>query len=89
MSILSDIDDQPYDDKDEQSVTAGPLRIDEDDEGDEVDGVEGKLGRPILRPDGPIFDNITVSFQRWSAPYGAKHVGGIPFDMMGRTFRIA
>ncbi|KAK0368167.1 hypothetical protein CLIM01_14476 [Colletotrichum limetticola] len=51
--------------------------------------VVGKPGRPISRPDGPIFDNITVSFQRWSAPYGAKHVSGIPFNITGRTFRVA
>ncbi|KAK1973871.1 hypothetical protein LZ30DRAFT_694734 [Colletotrichum cereale] len=51
--------------------------------------VVGKPGRPISRRHGPMLDNITVSFQRWSAPYGAKHVSGIPFDMTGRTFRIA
>ncbi|KAK1839923.1 hypothetical protein CCHR01_17456 [Colletotrichum chrysophilum] len=51
--------------------------------------VVGKPGRPISRHGSPIFDNITVSFQRWSAPYGAKHVSRIPFDVAGRTFRIA
>ncbi|KAK1990357.1 hypothetical protein LX36DRAFT_705308 [Colletotrichum falcatum] len=51
--------------------------------------VVGKPGRPISRRPGPMLDNITVSFQRWSAPYGAKHVSGIPFDMTGRTFRVA
>ncbi|KAL0929279.1 uncharacterized protein CTRU02_215820, partial [Colletotrichum truncatum] len=51
--------------------------------------VIGKPGQAISKRDGPIFDNIIVSFQRWSAPYGAKHISGIPFDMTGRTFRIA
>ncbi|KAL3290659.1 hypothetical protein RB213_003213 [Colletotrichum asianum] len=51
--------------------------------------VVGKPGRLISRHGGLIFDNITVSFQRWSALYGAKHVSGIPFDVTGRTFRIA
>ncbi|KAH9225256.1 hypothetical protein K456DRAFT_1852614, partial [Colletotrichum gloeosporioides 23] len=51
--------------------------------------IVGKPGRPISSSDSPIFDNITVSFQRWAQPYGAKHVSGIPFDIAGRTFRIA
>ncbi|KAL3291617.1 hypothetical protein RB213_015082 [Colletotrichum asianum] len=51
--------------------------------------VVSKLGRPISRHSRPIFDNITMSFQRWSAPYRAKHVSGIPFDVTRRTFRIA
>ncbi|KAI3573578.1 hypothetical protein IWW34DRAFT_886964 [Fusarium oxysporum f. sp. albedinis] len=36
-----------------------------------------------------FFDNITISFRHWSAPYSAKHVQGIDFDLSGRTFRIA
>ncbi|KAL3290632.1 hypothetical protein RB213_012045 [Colletotrichum asianum] len=51
--------------------------------------VVSKPGQPISRHGGPIFDNITMSFQRWSAPYGAKHVSRIPFDVTRRTFRIA
>ncbi|KAK1994149.1 hypothetical protein LX36DRAFT_584887, partial [Colletotrichum falcatum] len=51
--------------------------------------VVGKPGRPISRRPRLMLDNITVSFQRWLAPYGAKHVSGIPFDMTGRTFRVA
>ncbi|KAJ0360294.1 hypothetical protein COL26b_014121 [Colletotrichum chrysophilum] len=51
--------------------------------------IVGKPGRPISSDDGPIFDNVTISFQRWAKPYGAKHVSGIPFDITGRTFRIA
>ncbi|KAI3571005.1 hypothetical protein IWW34DRAFT_773254 [Fusarium oxysporum f. sp. albedinis] len=36
-----------------------------------------------------FFDNITISLRHWCAPYSAKHVQGIHFDMSGRTFRIA
>ncbi|KAF4969200.1 hypothetical protein FSARC_3530 [Fusarium sarcochroum] len=36
-----------------------------------------------------FFDNITISFRHWSAPYSAKHVQGIDFDLSGHTFRIA
>ncbi|KAL3291024.1 hypothetical protein RB213_002128 [Colletotrichum asianum] len=50
--------------------------------------VVSKPGRPISRHGGPIFNNITISFQRWSAPYGAKHVSRIPFDITRQTFRI-
>ncbi|KAL3290666.1 hypothetical protein RB213_005858 [Colletotrichum asianum] len=38
---------------------------------------------------GPIFDNITMSFQQWSALYGVKHISRIPFNVTRRTFRIA
>ncbi|KAL3290678.1 hypothetical protein RB213_000964 [Colletotrichum asianum] len=51
--------------------------------------VVSKPGRPISRHSRPIFNNITMSFQRWSAPYGAKHVSRIPFNVTRRTFRIA
>ncbi|KAL3290980.1 hypothetical protein RB213_002100, partial [Colletotrichum asianum] len=51
--------------------------------------VVGKPGRPISRHSRPIFDNITMSFQQWSAPYRAKHISRIPFDVTRRTFRIA
>ncbi|KAL3290671.1 hypothetical protein RB213_009689 [Colletotrichum asianum] len=44
--------------------------------------VVSKPGRPISRHNRPIFDNITMSFQRWSAPYRAKHVSRIPFDFI-------
>lgn len=44
--------------------------------------------RPICR-ESHFFDNITISFRQWQAPYSAKHVEGIPFDLAGRTFRIA
>ncbi|KAF6810678.1 hypothetical protein CMUS01_13423 [Colletotrichum musicola] len=30
---------------------------------------------------------VTIDFE--SVPYGAKYISGIPFDIMGRTFRIA
>ncbi|CAG9955653.1 unnamed protein product [Clonostachys rosea f. rosea IK726] len=51
--------------------------------------IVGKPGLPIIRRDGPILDNVTVSFRNWAEPYGAKHVSGIQFDLTGRTFRIA
>ncbi|PON20237.1 hypothetical protein TGAM01_v210879 [Trichoderma gamsii] len=44
--------------------------------------------RPICR-ESHFFDNITISFRQWQAPYSAKHAEGIPFDLAGRTFRIA
>ncbi|KAJ9413529.1 hypothetical protein FOXG_21479 [Fusarium oxysporum f. sp. lycopersici 4287] len=36
-----------------------------------------------------FFDNITISLRDCCAPYSAKHVQGIHFDMSGRTFLIA
>lgn len=48
----------------------------------------GQPLRPICR-DSHFFDNITISFRQWQASYSAKHVEGIPFDLTGRTFRIA
>ncbi|OBS15198.1 hypothetical protein FPOA_13940 [Fusarium poae] len=50
--------------------------------------IVGLPRRPICRP-SHFFDNITISFCHWSAPYSAKHVQGIGFDLSGRTFRIA
>ncbi|OBS16948.1 hypothetical protein FPOA_12498 [Fusarium poae] len=50
--------------------------------------IVGLPRRPICRP-SHFFDNITISFRHWSAPYSAKHVQGIGFDLSGRTFRIA
>ncbi|WKT53995.1 hypothetical protein QSH57_004579 [Fusarium oxysporum f. sp. vasinfectum] len=50
--------------------------------------IVGLPRRPICRP-SHFFDNITISFRHWSAPYSAKHVQGIDFDLSGRTFRIA
>jgi len=51
------------------------------------------VGRPlqaITSRSERIFDNVTVTFQRWSAPYGSKHTAsGLPFDLAGRTFRFA
>jgi hypothetical protein len=49
----------------------------------------GKPMQPIMKADAPFFDNITVSFAQWLAPYAAKRTAGIPFNMEGRTFRIA
>ncbi|KAF9770111.1 hypothetical protein IL306_012386, partial [Fusarium sp. DS 682] len=50
--------------------------------------IVGRPRRPICRP-SHFFDNITISLRHWCAPYSAKHVQGIHFDMSGRTFRIA
>ncbi|KAK2470198.1 hypothetical protein H9L39_18346 [Fusarium oxysporum f. sp. albedinis] len=50
--------------------------------------IVGLPRRPICRP-SHFFDNITISFRHWSAPYSSKHVQGIDFDLSGRTFRIA
>lgn len=50
--------------------------------------IVGLPRRPICRS-SHFFDNITISFRHWSAPYVAKHVQGIDFDLSGRTFRIA
>ncbi|TQN66280.1 hypothetical protein CSHISOI_09207 [Colletotrichum shisoi] len=51
--------------------------------------IVGKPGRPITRRSAPLLDNVIVSFERYSAPYSTKHVGGVLFNMTGRTFRIA
>ena len=51
------------------------------------------VGRPmkaIVHRSARFFDNVTISFADWRAPYRAKHVeGGIGFDLCHRTFRIA
>ncbi|KAI3571220.1 hypothetical protein IWW34DRAFT_898931 [Fusarium oxysporum f. sp. albedinis] len=50
--------------------------------------IVGLPRRPICRS-SHFFDNITISFRHWSAPYVAKHAQGIDFDLSGRTFRVA
>ncbi|KAM6506728.1 hypothetical protein FALCPG4_014960 [Fusarium falciforme] len=50
--------------------------------------IVGRPRRPICRA-SHFFDNITISLRHWNAPYSAKHVQGIHFDLSGRTFRIA
>ena len=56
------------------------------------------VGRPLCTLSQPqvgvrygeaMFDNFDFTFRYWAAPYGAKHVSGINFDLTGRTFRIA
>ncbi|KAF5483097.1 hypothetical protein CGCA056_v015153 [Colletotrichum aenigma] len=44
---------------------------------------------PSRKATGPVFDNIEFSLESYAAPYSAKHIGGIPFDITGRTFRVA
>lgn len=50
--------------------------------------VIGKPGQNISSYNYPPLDNITITFQQWAAPYSAKYVDGIDFDLTGRTFRI-
>lgn len=49
------------------------------------------IGQPLrsICRHSHFFDNITISLRHWQAPYSAKHVEGIPFDLVGRTFRLA
>ncbi|KAJ0335018.1 hypothetical protein KNSL1_013667 [Colletotrichum chrysophilum] len=49
----------------------------------------GKPRSPITKSDGPVFDNIEFSLELYAAPYSVKHISGIPFDITGRTFRVA
>jgi hypothetical protein len=49
----------------------------------------GRPLRPITQPSSRFFDNITVSLKNWRAPYSAKHVHGLSFDLEHRTFRLA
>lgn len=50
----------------------------------------GRPMKPIVHRSERFFDNVTISFQNWAAPYRAKHVeGGIGFDLRHRTFRVA
>jgi hypothetical protein len=52
--------------------------------------IVGRPMKPIVRCSARFFDNVTLSFAHWRAPYRAKHVeGGIGFDLCHRTFRIA
>ncbi|KAH7173114.1 hypothetical protein DER46DRAFT_657782 [Fusarium sp. MPI-SDFR-AT-0072] len=50
--------------------------------------IVGLPRRPICRP-SHFFDNITISFCHWSAPYVAKYTQGIDFNLSGRTFCVA
>lgn len=50
------------------------------------------IGRPLLpisRASDRILDNVTISLQHWQAHYSVKHAKGLPYDMTGRTFRLA
>ncbi|KAH7303017.1 hypothetical protein B0I35DRAFT_485482 [Stachybotrys elegans] len=51
--------------------------------------IVGKPGLCISERNAPILDNFTMSFHNWAKPYGAKHVGGLHFNLTGRTFYIA
>lgn len=49
------------------------------------------IGKPLrpLSQSSTFFDNITISFRNWGAPYSAKHTHGLGFDLEHRTFRVA
>ena len=49
----------------------------------------GRPLKPITQSSSRFFDNITISFKNWRAPYSAKHVYGLSFDLEHRTFRLA
>jgi hypothetical protein len=49
----------------------------------------GRPLKPITQLSSRFFDNITISFKNWRASYSAKHVHGLSFDLMHRTFRFA
>jgi hypothetical protein len=50
----------------------------------------GRPLRPIASRSERIFDNVTVTFQRWGAQYSSKHTtSSLTFDLAGRTFRFA
>lgn len=50
----------------------------------------GQPLKPITRHnEEQFFDNVTVTFGNWLAPYSSKHNHGIPFELDHRTFRIA
>ncbi|CAM1501432.1 Fc.00g034160.m01.CDS01 [Cosmosporella sp. VM-42] len=45
--------------------------------------------KAITKRSERFFDNVTISFQKWSAPYSSKHGPKLPFDLAHRTFRLA
>ncbi|CAM1503465.1 Fc.00g082410.m01.CDS01 [Cosmosporella sp. VM-42] len=45
--------------------------------------------KAITKRSERFFDNVTISFQKWSAPYSSKHGPKLPFDLAYRTFRLA
>jgi hypothetical protein len=49
----------------------------------------GRPLKPITQLSSRFFDNMTISFKNWRAPYSAKHVHGLSFDLEHRTFRFA
>ena len=51
--------------------------------------VVGRPLQPVTRRSERFFDNVTISFRHWQAPYSAKHGHTMPFDLTNRTFRLA
>jgi hypothetical protein len=48
--------------------------------------IVGRPLQPITRRSERLFDDVTISFQHWHAPYRSKH---LPFDLEHRTFQLA
>jgi len=48
----------------------------------------GQPLKPITQHSDRFFDNVTVTFEHWHAPYKAKHQD-LPFELDHRTFRLA
>jgi len=51
--------------------------------------IVGRPLKPIVRRSTRFFDNVTITFRRWHAPYSAKHLHGTSFELAHRTFRLA
>ena len=51
--------------------------------------IVGRPLRPITQPSSRFFDNMTISFKNWRAPYSNKHIHGLSFDLEHRTFWLA
>src|SRR5690348_7435702 len=49
----------------------------------------GRPLKPLTQSNDRFFDNITITFKNWRAPYSSKHIHGLPFDLQHRTFRLA
>jgi hypothetical protein len=49
----------------------------------------GRPLQPITQMSERFFDNMTISFQSWRAPYQSKHLYRLPFTLEDRTFRLA
>ncbi|KAK3177773.1 hypothetical protein K4F52_009471 [Lecanicillium sp. MT-2017a] len=76
----------------EESTGSGPVHIDDMIYPKfylDFISIVGRPMRPITRPCEGFFENVEVSLRAWHASYSAKHTPKLPFDLKGRTFRIA